>query len=72
MLKLMKASNEGILISAWEKELEELRSSAEEQGKKGIQLYSLLFTNQETVSFGETFYHRRIQLPLKNTEWTKD
>ncbi|PFN83639.1 hypothetical protein COJ85_27620 [Bacillus sp. AFS076308] len=47
------------MISAWEKELEELRSSAEEQGKKGIQLYSLLFTNQETVSFGETFYHRR-------------
>ena len=36
-----------------------MRGSAEEQGEKGIQLYSLLFTNHETTSFGETFYHRR-------------
>lgn len=59
MQKLMTASKEEIWLSVWEEELEELRSSAEEQGKKGIMLYSLLFTNQETASFGETFYHRR-------------
>ena len=59
MQKLMKASKEEIWLSAWEEELEELRGSTEEQGEKGIQLYSLLFTNHETTSFGETFYHRR-------------
>ncbi|MBO1002914.1 TrmB family transcriptional regulator [Pseudogracilibacillus auburnensis] len=58
MQKLMKEANEEVWLSAWEEELEELRSSAVEQGKKGIQLYSLLFTNQETNSFGKTFYHR--------------
>ena len=59
MQKLMKSSNKEIWLSAWEEELEELRSSAEEKSKKGIELYSLLFTNQETTSFGKAFYHRR-------------
>lgn len=59
MQKLMMASVEEIWLSAWEEELEELRGSAEEQGEKGIKLYSMLFTDQETDSFGKTFYHRR-------------
>jgi sugar-specific transcriptional regulator TrmB len=59
MQKLMKASNEEIWLSAWEEELEDLRSSAEELGNKGIEMYSLLFTNVETSSFGNAFYHRQ-------------
>lgn len=59
MQKLMKASNEEIWLSAWEEELEELRSSAVEQCEKGIAMYSLLFTDEETSSFGNAFYHRQ-------------
>lgn len=59
MQKLMKASKQEVWLSAWEEELELLRGSAEEQVNKGIRLYSLLFTNSETSSFGEAFYHRR-------------
>ena len=59
MQNLMKASKEEIWLSAWEEELEELRSTAEEVMNKGIHFYSLLFTNNVTSSFGEAFYHRR-------------
>ncbi|MDQ0201883.1 TrmB family transcriptional regulator [Neobacillus ginsengisoli] len=59
MQKLMKASNEEIWLSVWKEELGELRSSAEEQVKKGITMYSLLFTDEETTSFGNVFYHRQ-------------
>lgn len=59
MQKLMQASKEEIWLSAWEDELDELRSSAEEQVKKGITMYSLLFTDKETSSFGNAFYHRQ-------------
>jgi HTH-type transcriptional regulator, sugar sensing transcriptional regulator len=59
MRKLMRAANEEIWLSAWDEELGELRSSAVEQIRKGIPMYSLLFTNQETESFGKAFYHRR-------------
>ena len=55
---LMGKSSEEIWLSIWEEELEEITSLAEEQMNKGIQLYSLLFTNNETISFGNTFYHR--------------
>lgn len=57
--KLMKELSEEVWLSVWEEELEELRSSAEEQVKKGIAMYSLLFTDKETFSFGNAFYHRQ-------------
>ncbi|WP_028402071.1 TrmB family transcriptional regulator [Ectobacillus panaciterrae] len=57
--KLMRTANKEVWLSAWEMELEELRSSAVEVQENGITMYSLLFTNQETASFGHTFYHRR-------------
>lgn len=59
MQKLMKASNEEIWLSAWEEELGELHDSAVEQCKKGKTMYSLLFTDEETSSFGNAFYHRQ-------------
>lgn len=59
MQKLMLVSTEEIWLSAWEEELEELRSASEEQGKKGITMHSLLFTDKETSSFGNAFYHRQ-------------
>ncbi|TQR36117.1 TrmB family transcriptional regulator [Lysinibacillus sphaericus] len=58
MQKLMQASNEEIWLSIWEAEMGELRSSAEKQVKKGTTMYSLLFTDEETSSFGNAFYHR--------------
>ncbi|RST59362.1 TrmB family transcriptional regulator [Siminovitchia terrae] len=58
MKKLILNANKEIWLSAWEEELEELRSSAEIQCEKGINMYSLLFTHQETASFGKAFYHR--------------
>lgn len=58
MQKLIEEANEEVWLSAWEEELKELRPSAELQRKKGIQMYSLLFTEQETSSFGNAFYHR--------------
>lgn len=57
MQKLIKTSQKEVWLSAWEKELEDLRDAAELQLKKGISIYSLLFTDQETTSFGNTFYH---------------
>lgn len=65
MQKLMKASKEEIWLSAWEEELGELRSSAEEQVEKGIGFYSLLFTDEETSSFGKAFYHRRDSIAIE-------
>lgn len=59
MQTLMRASKEEIWLSAWEEELGELRSSAEEQCEKGITLYSVLFTDEETSSFGNAFYHHQ-------------
>ncbi len=58
MKKLILNAKEEIWLSAWEEEIEELRSSAEIQLEKGIHMYSLLFTQQETASFGKAFYHR--------------
>jgi sugar-specific transcriptional regulator TrmB len=71
MQKLMMASYEEIWLSAWEEELEELRNSAVEQSEKGIQLYSMLFTNQETTSFGKTFYHRRDTASIEESRMSK-
>jgi sugar-specific transcriptional regulator TrmB len=59
MQKLINTANEEIWLSAWEEELGELYSSAAEQCEKGIKMYSLLFTNHETASFGKAFYHSR-------------
>lgn len=59
MQKLMQASKEEIWLSAWGEELDELSSSAEEQVKKGTTMYSLLFTDEETSSFGNAFFHRQ-------------
>lgn len=58
MQKLIEEANEEVWLSAWEEELGELRLSAELQREKGIQMYSLLFTEEETPSFGNAFYHR--------------
>ena len=59
MQKLIRGAKQEIWLSAWEEELGELRRSAEEQTRKGIRMFSLLFTNQETDSFGNAFYHRQ-------------
>lgn len=59
MQKLMEASKEEIWLSVWDEELEDIRSVAEARANKEVQLYSLLFTNTETSSFGKAFYHRR-------------
>lgn len=59
MQKLIEEANEEVWLSAWEEELEELRPTAELKCKQGIPLYSLLFTKQETTSFGNAFYHRQ-------------
>jgi len=56
--KLMNEANEEIWLSLWEEEMEDLRGTAEEQARKGKRLYSMLFTNEETESFGKAFYHR--------------
>ncbi|WP_431026942.1 TrmB family transcriptional regulator [Lysinibacillus sp. LZ02] len=71
MQKLMLAAKEEIWLSAWEEELDELRTPALEQGEKGIKLYSMLFTNQETDSFGETFYHRRDTAVIEESRMSK-
>lgn len=71
MQKLMMTSNEEIWLSAWDEELMELRSAALEQSKKGVQLYSMLFTNQETDSFGKTFYHRRDTASIEESRMSK-
>lgn len=59
MRKLMETANQEIWLSAWEEELGELSSSAAAHKEKGIQMFSLLFTDQDTAAFGKTFYHRR-------------
>jgi HTH-type transcriptional regulator, sugar sensing transcriptional regulator len=55
--KLMRNAKDEVWLSAWESELEELRNCAEEVQENGITMYSLLFSDQETSSFGNAFYH---------------
>ncbi|PGK51716.1 TrmB family transcriptional regulator [Priestia megaterium] len=57
MQKLIQTSSEEVWLSAWEQELDELCDSAEKQIENGINMYSLLFSSQESNSFGKTFYH---------------
>jgi sugar-specific transcriptional regulator TrmB len=59
MQQLMKAAQEEIWLSAWDEELGDLSPSAAEQSEKGVKIFSLLFTDQETTSFGKSFYHRK-------------
>lgn len=68
MKTLMGAAQEEIWLSAWDEELEELKSTALAQNKKSIELYAMLFTNQQIHSFGNTFYHRRDPTTIDQTK----
>ncbi|ONK23770.1 TrmB family transcriptional regulator [Bacillus sp. VT-16-64] len=59
MKKLMNDAYEEIWLSLWEEELGDLQTTAETQCKNGKEMYSVLFTDQETDSFGKSFYHHK-------------
>lgn len=59
MQSLLRSAKEEVWLSAWEEELDELREASEEAAAQGFRMFSLLFADQETPSFGHAFYHRQ-------------
>lgn len=57
MKKMMMAAEEEIWLSAWEEQLDFLQNTAQNQINNGISIYSMLFTNKKSESFGTAFYH---------------
>ncbi|HBZ79395.1 MULTISPECIES: TrmB family transcriptional regulator [Brevibacillus] len=57
MQSLLTQAKEEVWLSAWDEELDELKGAAEAAQAQGIRLFSLLFADQKTASFGNAFYH---------------
>ncbi|MGO1989962.1 TrmB family transcriptional regulator sugar-binding domain-containing protein, partial [Mammaliicoccus vitulinus] len=55
---LISQAEEEVWLSIWDNEIDELQQAAEAQVNKGVQLFSMLFTDVETSSFGKAFYHK--------------
>ncbi|MGZ0049344.1 TrmB family transcriptional regulator [Brevibacillus gelatini] len=59
MQSLLRSAKKEVWLSAWDEELDELREAAEAAAAQGVTMFSLLFADQETSSFGHAFYHRQ-------------